>query len=72
MLFWLLVSSDSQGCREGQSRQLHPSERRVRLVSVHVPLLHRAVSPSLARRQANAPEFVKKCCFLLFDVDPEV
>ena len=39
----------------------------MRLVTVHVPLLHKSiVSPSLARRQANAVEFATKVWFSLF------
>ena len=55
------------GIPTSESHKLHPSQCHARLVSVHVPSLHKSTITSLARRQANAVEFATKVCFSLFD-----
>ena len=59
------------GIPTSESHKLHPSQCHARLVSVHVPSLHKSTITNLARRQANAIEFATKVCFSLFD-GPEV
>ena len=41
--------------------------KHARLVSVHVPSLHKSSIASLARHQANATEFATKVCFSLLN-----
>ena len=54
-----------------KSRKLHSSRCHAKLVSIHVPSLHKSCTSSLLRRQANAVEFVTKICFSLFDGSPQ-
>ena len=63
--FLLLVSILQPGMlwRRGSDLkvlQATPSQCHARQVSVHVPLLHKPIIASLARRQANAVEFATK------------
>ena len=54
------------GVPTSQSCKLHSFKCCVRLVSVHVPLVHKSSIASLARCLVSAVDFATKVCFSLF------